>query len=275
MNAKLAVGLLVVACGSSAAETVSESKVWKETYPVSASPARLVVSNIWGNVKVRPGSPGKIEVTVDELRSAPTQALFEQSKRSIYVDVQADVSGVSMIVDKPESPSRFELCRGCRVEYQFDVTVPPGTEIDVSTVTDGLIDVADINGPISASNVNGPVAVRGLKDCAQVESVNGGIDLVFAQTPTRDCSIETINGDIVLIMPSSASLDAGLKLFHGRVVSEFDLEPLALPAKVEQTKRDTSIVYRIEQAAGVRVGAGGPRFDIASLNGDIQFRKSK
>lgn len=274
MNTKWCVGLILLSSGPAFAAPITESKVWKETYRVSASP-RLVVSNIWGNVRVRPGSPGQIEVTVDEHRSAPTQELFERSKRSIYLDVQADAASVSLIVDKPEDTWRYELCRGCRVDYQFEILVPPDTQLDVSTVTDGRIDVSGIHGSVRAGNVNGPVAVSGLRDCTQIESVNGGVDLMFAQAPSQNCSIETINGDIVLILPAGVDMDAGLRMFNGRITSDFDLEPLALPAKVEQTKRDASSVYRIEQAAGVRFGSGGPMFDIASLNGDVQFRKSK
>ena len=56
-------------------------------------------------------------------------------------------------------------CRSCRVDYQFEVVVPPDTRVQVSTVNDGAIDIAGIIAPVSASNVNGPVAVRGLYEC--------------------------------------------------------------------------------------------------------------
>jgi hypothetical protein len=58
-------------------------------------------------------------------------------------------------------------------------------------------------------------------------------------------------------------------------VSEFDLEPLALPAKIDQHKEEGRFVYHIEQAAGIRLGAGGPTFNIESLNGDLRIRQSK
>jgi hypothetical protein len=280
MKAKLARlanlgGLIALACQPAAAAPVTDAKVWRETYRVSAAAPRLAISNIWGNVRVRAGAAGEIAVSVDERRSAPTQDLFERSKKAIRLDIQANADGVSMKVSNDERNGSFDNCRGCRVEYQFEVAVPPGTQVDVGTVTDGGVDVTGITGLVTASNVNGPVAVSGMHDCAQIESVNGNVDLAFARAPSRDCSIETVNGDIALSMPSGASLDAELDLFQGKVMSEFDLEPLALPAKVEQTKRDATHVYRIEQAAGVRLGAGGPRFDISSLNGDVRLRKSK
>ncbi len=255
---------------------VTDQKTWSETYPVSAAVPKLLIDNIWGNVRVRTGAAREIVVTVNEKRAAPTQELFELSKETIYLDVQADDAGVSMVVGKPERMAgRRERCRGCRVDYQFEVTVPPGTQVDVSTVTDGSIDVAGIGGPVNASNVNGPVAAKDLQDCAQIESVNGAVDVSFARAPSHDCSIKTINGDITLTVPGGAGLDAALSMMQGNVISEFDLEPLALPATVEQRNEDGRFVYRIAQAGGIRLGKGGPTFSIESLNGDLRIRKSQ
>ena len=274
MKTQATLGALVLLASGTANATVSDQKTWSDTYPVSAAVPKLLIDNIWGNVRVRSGSTREIVVTVSEKRSAPTQELFDLSKETIYLDVQADAAGVSLIVAKPERMmGRRDRCRDCRVDYQFEVTVPTGTDVDVSTVTDGGIDVAGTGGPVNASNVNGPVAARDLQDCAQIESVNGAVDVSFARSPSRDCSIKTINGDITLTVPGSAGLDAALSMMQGKVVSEFDLEPLALPAKVEQRNEDGRFIYHIAQAAGIRLGKGGPTFSIESLNGDLRIRK--
>jgi hypothetical protein len=268
------VGFLALLAFGTATAAVTDQKTWSETYPVSAAVPKLLIDNIWGNVRVRTGTAREIAVTVNEKRSAPTQELFELSKETIFLDVQADDSGVAMIVGKPERMSgRRDRCRGCRVDYQFEVTVPAGTQVDVSTVTDGGIDVAGTAGPVNASNVNGPVAAKDLQDCAQIESVNGAVEVSFARAPSHDCSIKTVNGDITLTVPGGAGLDAALSMMQGNVVSEFDLEPLALPAKIEQTGQEGRFVYRVEQSAGIRLGKGGPTFSIESLNGDLRIRK--
>ena len=282
MNKHAAVGLgflvpALLAFGNAAA-AVTDQKTWSQSFPVTAAVPRLLIDNIWGNVRVRTGSAREIAVTVDEKRSAPTPGAV----RALEAD------------DLPGRPGRWRRrrdgrrqarghmarprvnrCRGCRVDYQFEVTVPPGTQIDVSTVTDGGIDVVGGGGPVTASNVNGPVAVKDLQDCAQIESVNGAVEVSFARAPSHDCSIKTINGDITLTVPGGSGLDAALSVMQGDIVSEFDLEPLALPAKVEQRKEDGRFVYHIEQAAGIRLGAGGPTFSIESLNGDLRIRRSK
>ncbi len=266
--------LLTFCDGATAA--VTEQKTWSDAYPVTAAAPKLLIDNIWGNVRVRTGAGREIVVTIDEKRSAPTQELFELSKETIYLDVQADDAGVSMIVGKPEPMAgRRDRCRDCRVEYQFEVLVPVGAQVDVSTVTDGGIDVVGTSGPVSANNVNGPVVATDLQDCVEIGSVNGAVDVSFARAPTHDCSIKTINGDITLTVPGGAGLDAALNMMGGDVVSEFDLEPLAMAPKVEQRSEDGAFVYRVAQAAGIRLGAGGPTFNIESLNGDLLIRKSK
>jgi hypothetical protein len=277
MKTPAGVGFLALfAFCAAATAAVTEQKTWSDAYPVTATAPKLLIDNIWGNVRVRTGAAGEIVVRIDEKRSAPTQDLFELSKETIYLDVQANDAGVSMIVGKPElMAGRLNRCRDCRVEYQFEVLVPAGAQVDVSTVTDGGIDVAGTGGPVRANNVNGPVAAKDLQDCAQLESVNGAVEVSFARAPRQDCSIKTINGDITLTVPGSAGLDAALSMMQGEVVSEFELEPLTLPPKVEQKNEDGKFVYRVEHAAGVRLGAGGPTFSIESLNGDLRIRKGK
>ena len=268
--------LLLVASGAVAAAPVTESRVWTERYPVDAVAPHLAISNIWGNVRVRPGSSGEITVTVDELRSAPNQALLERSRETLKLDVVADASGVSIQVgERDNNWDRGDPCRGCRVDYQFEVLVPTGTQLDVGTVLDGTIDVAGVVGIISASNVNGPINVHEVRDCETLESVNGRVDVSFTLAPGQDCDIETINGDITLAFPSGSGLDVALDLFNGRVVSEFSVDPFSLPATVEHNSDGDGHRYRIQQSAGLRLEGGGPIFSISSLNGDIRIQKTQ
>ena len=278
MKAQFAgIGILVMIAGAShAADNITEQKTWQQTYAVSSPSPRLLVRNIWGNVTVRAGATGEIAVTANELRVAPTQELIEKTKTLIRLDVETSSDGVSMVVGNPDrTERRTDMCRGCRVEYQFEITVPAGTHIDVGTVTDGRVEVTGVHGLVNASNVNGPVRVRDLNDCASIESVNGALDVVFARAPSENCNLKTINGRITVGLPANAGLDALLSMGHGEVESDFDVEPMTIPAKVERQQHDDRIGYRLEQPAGIRLGAGGPTFTFASLNGDVRIVKNK
>ncbi|NNL95353.1 MAG: hypothetical protein HKO64_06985, partial [Xanthomonadales bacterium] len=166
-------------------------------------------------------------------------------------------------------------CRGCRVHYQFDITVPVATRLDVSTVNDGRIDIQGVTGIVTAGNVNGPISISGLYDCTALNNVNGEVKLSFARAPAQDCEIETINGDVILGMPDGAGLDVAMDLFNGKMKSDLPIDPLALPASVRHTQANGRHQYQIEQPAGVRIAGGGPRFTISSMNGDIRIRRSQ
>lgn len=267
-------GLLLVATSATAAD-ITESRVWTETYAVTSATPRLSISNIWGNVRVRPGADGEIKITVDEKRTASDQAMFDRSKVLLKLDTFADANGVSITVgDRKERWHYWDHCDGCRVDYQFEVVVPVGTILDVGTVMDGRIDVDGVNGKVSARNVNGPIAVAGMQDCDEVNSVNGKVDLSFVNSPGEDCSIETINGDVTLNMPAGSGLNVALDIFNGKIVSEFATDTYAVPAEVEYEEDNGAHRYRIQQAAGLRLEGGGPTFTISSMNGDVRIQQN-
>ena len=269
-----AVGVLLSA--ATAAQTVTESRVWTETFPVSGPEPALRISNIWGTVRVRGGPDGIITITVDETRSAPDQERFARSLELLSLDIQSSADEVSIVVGEPARYWQYgDPCRDCRADLQFNVTVPKGTTLDLGTVLDGAIDVSGVAGTVSARNVNGPVRAYELGNCEVLESVNGKLDVSFEKSPAIDCAIETINGDITLVLPGGSGLDVALDQFNGRVESEFAVSPLALPATVEQSSENGGTSYRIRQSAGLRLEQGGPMFSISSLNGDVRIRKNQ
>jgi hypothetical protein len=272
-----AVALVALFAGGGAfAAPISEEKTSQHTYAVSSPTPRLYVRNTWGNVTVRAGNAREITVTLHEHRTAATQESFERSKEFIRLNVEASGDAVSMIVGQPYGTGvRTDMCRGCRVDYQFEISVPPDTRVDIGTVTDGRVEVTGIRGLVNASNVNGPVAATDLSNCAKIASVNGALDVQFARAPGEDCTIETLNGEITVGLPAGTGLNAILSINHGDVESDFDVEPMMLPAKVEKEVRDDRYGYRTVQSAGVRLGAGGPTFTFASLNGDVRIRKKE
>jgi len=267
---------LVLLTGTvAAANRVEESRTWTESFAVTRSAPALEISNIWGDVTVRAGKTGEISVTIYEQRSAPDQNRFELSLKYLQLNTEADENAVSLYVGhRDRNWHGNNRCRGCRVEYSFDVVVPADTLLDVGTVNDGRIDVAGVTGVVTASNVNGPVSVSGLDNCAALESVNGEVSASFAHAPDQDCDIETVNGDIVLSMPEKAGLNVAMDLFNGRMKTELPVDPLAIPARVEESRSDGHYRYRIEQPAGVSIAGGGPTFTISSINGDIRIQKN-
>ena len=269
-------GLLAALEGTvQAAEYVEEDGGWTDSFPVTGAQPVLEIENIWGDIRVRPGAAGAIRVTVQEIRSAPDQKRFERSKETLQLNTEADEGGVRLYVGNRD---RYwhgrDNCRGCKVVYHFDVIVPPETLLDVSTVNEGRIDVSGVLGAVSAANVNGPIEVAGMRDCAEMNSVNGEVSLGFTRSPLANCTIETINGDITLALPDDSGFDLAVDLFNGRLLTQLPVDSLAIPASVEHIETNGRHQYRIDQKAGVRVGAGGPTFTVSSMNGDVRIQKT-
>lgn len=268
--------LMALVAASARAEPVEERREWNERFDVTLAEPTLEVRNIWGDVVILPGAEGEITLAIREHRTAPDQALFERSLQVYGLDIRADGQGVEVRVGRQDL---FQIgrdyCRNCRVDYQFEIRVPPETKVNASTVNDGRVEISKISGRISAANVNGPVTIRDARACETVNSVNGEVIVGFGAAPGSDCSIETINGDISLQVPAGSGLDLAVDLGNGRVTSELAVDPIAIPARVEHTRSGASNHYRIEQAAGVRLAGGGPVFSVTSMNGDLRIQKLK
>jgi hypothetical protein len=273
--------LMITASFEAAAEPITETRSWTQTYPVSTSQARLEIGNIWGDVRVSAGSDDKITVAIHEVRSAQNQTTFDRSLDILRLNVIADESGVSMQVGDPSGSWRSGFwnkgnpCRRCEVVYTFDVQVPVGTRVDVSTVNDGQINISGIKGGISASNVNGPIFINELYSCEFVESINGVVKLNFDKAPSSDCNIETLNGDISLTMPENTGLDVAITPSNGRMTTNFQVDTYLIPPQIDHIQENGKNRYRIQQLAGIRLAGGGPTFAISSFNGDISIQKTQ
>lgn len=273
-NASMALGALLIGAAASA-QPVVEQKSWQHSYPVTSATPKLVVRNIWGSVKVQSGAAGAIVVSAVEKRSARTAVDFEKSKEQLRLEVVASTDGVSLVVDTPDRRERTDVCQECSLEYQFEITVPTDALVDVRTVTDGRVEVTGLRGPVNAGNVNGSVAVRGIGECSSIDSVNGTLEVTFARAPSENCDLKTINGAITVGLPAGAGLDALLDLGHGHIETEFDVDGMPVAPRVERNREQDRWRYRVRQSTGVRLGAGGPIFTFASLNGDVRILKNK
>ena len=257
------------------AQNVTHEESWTETHAMRSSSPVITVDNVWGNVSIVAGDTDVVTLNVHELRSAPDQRRMNAFREAMALNVDTGGGGFSAVVgDREERWQRFESCRGCRVDYQLELVVPPDSVVHAHTVMDGRVTVRGVRGALTASNVNGPVDVSGLRACQSIESVNGDVTVVFDSQPAQECRFETVNGDITLGLPSGVGLDAAIDLFNGRVLSEMEVSPLSIPAKVETSQEDGGFRYRIEQPLGLRLLSGGPRLSLSSLNGNIVLKNN-
>ena len=257
------------------ADPVVEENQWRKEFPVNTDMPLLKIDNIWGDIRVRSANQSFIEVSVSERLYASNQSDFDQLKTLIPFIESAEENSVSFQIGERDhwQSHRFRNCRRCRIDYNFDVVVPPRTVIDVSTVNDGKIEIVDVTGAISANNINGPISIEGLQQCDKVKSINDNIKLAFAGSPQSDCYIKTINGNISAILPPDSHFNAELTFRNGQVYSQFELIPQPSAAIIDHRQDNSRHIYRVEQSSVVQIGQGGSTLSFDTLNGDIRINK--
>jgi hypothetical protein len=255
---------------------VREDKQWEREFAFDrgVSP-HVVVKNVWGEVRVTTHGGNQVVVKASESRRARDAEDLDRSRDLIYLDVIEGNDSLELIVDgiARDYNGRRPRCRDCELHVDFEIQVPVGASLDVGTVMNGAVHIADVAGPVAAHNVNGDVFALGMHACGHFETVNGEVEVSFAEAPAGKCRFETINGDMNVSLPGGAGADLALELGNGSIYSDFDVEPLDMPATISSEKAGSGTRYTISKAMGVRIGRGGPSFSFESINGDVAIQR--
>jgi len=275
-----------ILCGmASGAGALEKSDVVRRELRLPAGSSRAVrIENVFGGVEIRGGGRGdEVKIEIARRAEARRESALASAFDEVTLGVDETAEGIELYQDGPfrcgDRPWRHSWRGGdCRwhpdyeVDWQWTVTVPTDVELEVKTVNGGDIVIEGIAGDVRAANVNGEIHLSGLVGAVSASTVNGEIGAEFATAPRHDSSFETVNGEIELRLPSDSGAELGLKTMNGELWSDFELT--ALPQRTRPTaSRRGSRQYRLEHDTELRLGAGGPRLDCRTLNGDIVVRE--
>jgi hypothetical protein len=245
-------------------------------------PGELVVDNVFGPVTVEAYDGKDIQLKAQKIVYARDEARAKKAEDEVKLDITEKGNSVEAYVDGPfrddENGGRgvhIHRDPGYRVYYGFTVKVPVRTNVVVSTVLDGDVEVRGVEGTFDVSNVNGKVRVVDAAGSGEAKTVNGGVTVVFRSHPDGPCLFKTINGDVEVDFAAPPSADFRVKTMHGQVYSDFDVTslPKAAAVREERPEKGGKFVFRSDGFYGVRAGKGGPEIKIETLNGDILIAK--
>jgi DUF4097 and DUF4098 domain-containing protein YvlB len=159
----------------------------------------------------------------------------------------------------------------------FDVTVrvPRGTFLQLCAINDGEIRVDQTAGDFDVTHVNGPVTMSGVRGSGHARTVNGRLEVSFAESPKAPSTFQTHNGTVTATFPVSLSADLRMKTFNGGLFTDFDVQALPQPAPAAVERRGLKTIYRSNDFALVRVGGGGPAITFETFNGDVRVIKER
>ncbi len=222
------------------------SETLDETYALAAT-GTVSLENINGDVQVAVWD--RSEVRVEAVKQADTLELLEKLK----IEIDARPNRVAIDTDYPNVRGSHKL----KVEYTL--TVPRGAEIDSIELINGDLDIAGVEGPVEVSCINGTVKVEGLRGAANLSTVNGGLE-VYYDYLDADAEIESVNGRIDLYLPSSVSAELTAETVNGRISNDLGLQ-------VHKGK------YVGSDLSGV-LGGGAFQVELSTVNGRIEIHSN-
>lgn len=278
-----AAGLLAPPAVAGAAEVRSERTIERSFSPSDEPFRRLAVDNVFGSIRVRAHAAPTILLTAQERVEAADESWAERARSEVELLTTAENGVVDLFVDGPfrggcdcaESRSRWERNERVRytVTYDFELLVPAGLELELSTVNDGDLHVEGVRGELDLRNVNGGITVEGAAGGGSVVTVNGDVTVGFARGPAHAATFETVNGDIVVRYATAPDADVYLKTMWGDLRSEFPFQELPVAPEVKR-RDDGRYLIETDQWSAVRLGAGGPKVAFETLNGDVVIARA-
>ena len=195
---------------------------------------------------------GRVEISAwDEARvsiDATKRAASEHRLDDIRIEISGEGDSVRV---RTRYPRAHLFGGGGRVDYV--VRVPRNARLKISNVN-GHVEVAGVSGDVGASNVNGSVEVHDAAGAVDATTVNGSVAVALARVdPQGRSDIHTTNGSVRLTLPADAAADIEARTVNGGVSCDFDL------SSESRSRR------RLEG----RIGAGGGRFELRSVNGSV------
>jgi hypothetical protein len=227
-----------------------------------ASGKTLEVRGISGRVRATRASGGEAEVT------AVKKAGRRGDPEDVEIKVVEDAEGVTVCALYPTRRGGMSECRrggghgenlkDIDVNVDFEVKVPAGVDF-VGTTVNGDVRASELPADARVSSVNGDVEVSAA-GLARGSTVNGSIVAAVGKAGwSGTLEFSTVNGGIRLTLPADLDADVDASTVNGSIESDF---PITVQGRM-----------RPREFHG-RIGKGGRRLELNTVNGSIELRKS-
>lgn len=259
--------------------------VAQDTTHKSFSDAKSIeVDNVTGSIHAVGYDGAALELDARRTITADDAEREAAARREVKLDLTESGGDVRAYVDGPfrchceDRPSfrsrnntREHGRRGYQVAYDFEIKVPRGTAVYLSTVNHGEIHVEKTTGDFDIENINGGVEMNDIAGSGRVYALNGKVAVTFVKNPAQNSYFGSLNGNVDVWFQPGLSADVRVKTFNGGIYTDFPTTALPeLTATAE--RRNGKFVYRTNGFHGIRIGNGGPEYKFENFNGDIRIR---
>lgn len=249
-------------------------------YNANTSHRELVVDNFFGFIRVQGYEGDSVQLESTRHISARNEERAEAALTEVKIEIQEQGDAIILYIDSPYRKSSREYeYRGCRhygYKNTFDLTlrVPFETDLYLSTIDGGDIEVERNSGSVSLHNVNGNIVANALSSTADISTVNGDLDLHFTALPTASSNFRSVNGNITLSSSQKVNADLQFETLNGSVYTNFPVDYSIATDIGNHGRSDTSGLtnYFSQDKNRVRAGTGGALLSFSTVNGNITIK---
>jgi len=266
----------VAAAWPATAGDLTEERSFDQTLRFSdlAVAKRLMVDTVFGSITVTADGGDGVRASIHEKVRAESPDRLAAARHEVTLEIGEEGNTARFYVDGPfrdrDGGSHWHD-PGYEVAYDFDLRVPADLDVTLKTVNGGELRVTGVHGRFELRNVNGGVEAKEIAGAGSATTVNGPLIVTFAANPDGDSSFATVNGDVDLAFRDGLAADFEVKTLNGETFADFSVSVLGSPPPAAERDRGRSI-YRRGRSMRLRVGQGGPRLAIETVNGDILIR---
>jgi len=242
----LAAVVILSGCVAGERRTAHIEKSWP-----AGTIRHIEVREVDGAIHVRAGEADKITMVAD----VRARGIRPDPRKDNEGYFRTEVDGDTLMIGRRSSHSfRFPIFSFNESMISYDLTVPPGVELDLHTVN-GRITTLGVSGETNATTVNGVIDLEtaGTNEVS-AKSVNGYIEAHFLKD-FRGASLKTVNGRVVAVLPRDASFCGDFSQVNGDFEAKFPLNIHSTPGS--------------RRVSG-QVNGGKYELHITTVNGDIK-----
>jgi hypothetical protein len=219
------------------------------------------VRNLSGEITVTSSNSDRVEVTATKQwrRSDPQSVRFEVRK---FGSNDEDVVICAIWEDRADCDDRgrdsHHGVRNNDVSVQFRVMVPRGVKVGVSSVN-GAVSVEGATSEVEASTVNGEVEATSSGGPVNASTVNGSVTARMGRFDNdEDLNFSTVNGSVVAEFTGQLDADIELSTVNGRFQTDY---PVTVNGRLDP------------RHLRARLGQGGRRIRLSTVNGNVELRR--
>jgi DUF4097 and DUF4098 domain-containing protein YvlB len=193
---------------------------------------------------------------------------WDQDRVEVKATKRGDEDVIDLVkIEIDSTPERLKIetvyprfRKDIRVSVHYELLIPGSAVLDAIGNVNGDIEVRGIAGRMAVETVNGSILIEGSESSVKAQTVNGRISTAWARFPGNgSVRMQTVNGAVKLLLPEEAGAEVDASSMNGSIRTDF---PITVRGGF------------LSRSLSGKIGSGGTRIAIGTINGSIEIRKA-